>query len=116
MEKTINEVYCSSVQNFISACCDWFEIVEGGVSFRFVDKHYNETFFLLTSAEFAEFLTYDLLRKDHLSETAFKKVLSNILPHVHSVDNLIWLFLQKNPTITLDFSHDLFRQLLKIRK
>lgn len=113
MEK---ELYCSSVQEFISACCDWFEIVEGGVSFRYFDKDFNETFFLLTSAEFAEFLTYDLLRKDHFSETAFKKVLSNILPHVYSVDNIIWLSLQKNPAITLDFSYDLFKQLLKINK
>lgn len=113
MDKEFN---CSSLQDFISACCDWFEIVEGGVSFRFVDKHYNETFFLLTSAEFSEFLTYDLLRHNHLSESAFKKVLSNILPHVYSVDTLNWLSLQKYPSITLDFSHDLFRQLLKISK
>lgn len=113
MEK---EFYCSTLQEFISACCDWFEIVEGGVSFRFVDKDLNETFFLLTSAEFAEFSTYDFMRKDHFSETVFKKVLSNILPHIRFAGNIIWLSLQKYPSITLDFSHDLFRQLLKISK
>lgn len=110
------ELYCSSVQEFVSACCAWFEIVEGGVSFRFVDKDLNETFFLLSSAEFAEFLTYDLLRNDHLSESAFKKVLSNILPNFRFVSEFAWLPLQKYPSITLDFSRDLFRQLLKISK
>lgn len=113
MEK---EFYCSNVQEFISACCDWFEIVEGGVSFRFVDKRLNETFFLLTSAEFSEFLTYDMLRNDHYSETAFKKVLSNILPHFRFVSSYAWLPLQKYPNITLDFSCDLFSELLKISK
>lgn len=109
-------MYCQSLQDFISACCDWFEIVEGGVSFRFVDRHFNDSFFLLSSSEFAEFLTYDILKNDHLSESAFKKVLFNILPHIHFGSNIQWLSLQKYPAITLDFSTDLLRQLLRISK
>lgn len=109
-------MYCSSLQDFISACCGWFDIVEGGVSFRFVDRCYNDTFFLLTSAEFADFLTYDILKNDHFSEAAFKKVLSYILPNFHCVDNLIWLDLKKYPVITLDFSYDLYKKFLNISK
>lgn len=102
--------HCDSVQNFISACCDWFEYCEDGLSFRFICDG-NECSFVIRDVEFADLLTYPL---DDYSDKAFRKVLSFLMPHFRYEGNTFSLVLSEHDQVILYLSSDLYHHFLNL--
>lgn len=102
--------HCDSVQNFISACCDWFEYVGDGLSFRFICDG-SEYSLVIRYPDLAYFLIYPF---DENAEKVFRKVLSLLMPHFRDEGNTFSLVLSEDDPVVLYLSSNLYHHFLDL--
>lgn len=106
----MKSLHCDSVDSFISACCDWFEYCENGLSFRFISDG-REYSYVIGYSDLAYFLVYPF---DDYSEKAFRKVLSSLMPHFRDEGNTFSLVISEDDHVILSLSSNLYHQFLRL--